>query len=92
MRTAGSKHLAHSADSPKSVAVEHAQELRLNGRSEVSNLVEEDRSSVGKLEKTHLLHPCVRECALLVAEKLALDELIGQCGTEHCNEIAPPTG
>ena len=60
--------------------LQHAQELRLAGRRQVADLVEEQRAAVGGLEA-----PGARlragEGARLGAEQLGLDQLVGSAPT-----------
>src|SRR5690606_33905554 len=44
----------------------------------LADLVEEDRPAFGALEEAHLALQGSRECASLVAEELALEELLGE--------------
>ena len=50
------------------------------------DLVEEDRAAIGRLEQTALLLPGIGERAALVAEQLALQQLLGQRGTRDVDE------
>src|SRR5262249_24349459 len=56
---------------------EHPEQLHLDVRRQVSDLVEKDRRVVGQLETAHLLREGARERTLLAAEQLALDEGVG---------------
>ena len=57
--------------------LQHAQQLRLRAQAHVADLVEEERAAVGLLELADLLRGGAGERALLVAEQLALDQLLG---------------
>ena len=57
--------------------LEHAQHLGLRLQAHVADFVEEDRAAVGLLELADLLLGGAGERALLVAEQLGLDQLVG---------------
>ena len=57
--------------------LQHAQHLGLRLRAHVADLVEEDRAAIGLLELADLLLGRAGERALLVAEELRLDQLLG---------------
>src|SRR5439155_17445175 len=63
--------------------LQRAQELRLGGQGKVHDLIEEQASSLGALELPlpSLMGP--RECALLVAEELRLDQGVRNRATVH---------
>ena len=56
---------------------EHAQQLRLQRRGHLGDLVEEERAAVGQLEAAQPPLGGAGEGAALVAEQLALDERLG---------------
>src|SRR5947209_4347191 len=58
---------------------QHAQELRLRRRRQIADLVEEERPTTSRLEGALTRGIGARECAPLVSEQLALDELMRQC-------------
>src|SRR3954470_1724758 len=72
--------------------LQHAQELHLDLRSEIANLIEEDRAAVRQLEPALAHCDGAGEGALLMAEQLAFDERRRQRGTIDANERArvPP--
>ncbi len=74
------------ADAPDLAVLEHSQELHLERRRHVGDLVEEERSTVCGLEESPLLpeRPC--EGAANVTEELALEELLWQCRAVLRNE------
>src|SRR5581483_2334036 len=76
------------ADALEGLLLEEAEDLRLEGGREVADLVEEDGAAVGELEEALLLRRRVRERALLVAEELALEELLGDRGARDRHERA----
>src|SRR6185503_20274786 len=59
--------------------LDHAQELRLDRRRQLADLVEEDRAAVGGLDQAELLGRGSGERALLVAEQLALEQALAEC-------------
>ena len=66
--------------------LQHAQHLGLRLRAHVADFVEEDRAAVGLLELADLLLGRAGERALLVAEQLRLDQLLGNRGAVHLHE------
>ncbi len=70
-------HVAHAADAPDDLVLEHAQQLGLQQGRELSNFVEEERAAIGRFEQT-LLH-CLRvgEGASFVAEEFGLHQRLG---------------
>ena len=63
---------AHAGELP---VLEHVQELALERRVEIADLVEEDRAVVGGLELAHLEGMGPREGPALVAEELGFEQL-----------------
>src|SRR5690606_31706887 len=55
--------------------LEHAQEMRLELRRHLRQLVKEQRAVVGALEEARMLPSRAREAAFLVTEELAAGEL-----------------
>src|SRR6185436_15480508 len=69
--------VAHALDSTEALLLEGAEELRLGRKAHLPDLVEEEGASVRQLHQP-LLHALrVGECALLVAEELALEKGLG---------------
>src|SRR5215470_4094378 len=66
-------------------AIEHAQEFYLNFGIKVADLIQKKRPFIRQFEKSRL--HCVRaaERALLVAEKLAFNQVLRDGGTIHVN-------
>ena len=64
--------------------LQHAEELRLQLRWDVADLVEEERPLVGQLEAANFLRDGAGEGAFLVAEQLALDQ---PCGDGRAVEL-----
>src|SRR5690606_28839692 len=58
--------------------LQHAEQLGLQLGAQLADLVEEERAAVGELEPAALALGRTRERALLVAEQLALEQLLAQ--------------
>ena len=67
-----------ATDALEALFLEEPQQLGLKPRRHLADLVEEHRSAVGHLEQTLLLQPRIGERAALVAEQLALEQLLGK--------------
>ena len=67
-----------AADALELLLLQHAQQLELQRRRHVADLVEEQRPLVGQLEAAELALDRARERALLVAEQLRLEQRLGQ--------------
>ena len=78
--------LGRGADAAHRVILEHAQQLRLHRHRELADLVEEERAALRGLDEPRLRGRGAGERALLVAEELALDELIGERRGVHADE------
>ena len=76
---------AHPAEPP---LLEDAEDLRLEGRRHVPDLVEEERAAVRELHEPLLGPLRVRERALLIAEELAFEEVLGERAAVHLDEGA----
>src|SRR5688500_12187096 len=63
---------AHAANALDFTLLKDTQELGLDGRRELCDLVEEQRPAMGQLELPELPLQCPGEGALLVAEQLGL--------------------
>jgi len=72
--------------------LEHAQELRLQRRGDVADLIEEERAFVCQLESPDLLRDSAGERAFLVAEQLAFKQVEWNGGTIQLDERAPASG
>src|SRR5438045_3618064 len=70
--------VARPADAAEGHRLQYAQQLRLHGRGQLADLVEEQRPAVGDLEQPALGRLRVGEGAALVAEQLALEERLGE--------------
>jgi hypothetical protein len=66
--------------------LQDAQDLGLGRQRHVADLVEEDRPAVAELELADPLARGAREGALLVAEELALDQVVGDGGAVDGDE------
>src|SRR5512139_1909327 len=69
---------AGAADALEPPLLQHAEQLGLELGPELADLVEEERASVGELEPAALALGRAGERALLVAEQLALEQLLAQ--------------
>src|SRR5262249_35823002 len=67
--------VAHVPDAAEAFLLEDLQELRLDVRGQVSDLVQEEVAAVRHLEEAALRRDRARERAALVPEKLGLQEL-----------------
>src|SRR5579864_7937814 len=67
---------ALAADRPKCPLLEDPEELRLGGGGHLGNLVEKQRAPVRQLERSLPARDGPGECALLVAEELALEQRV----------------
>src|SRR4029077_12360251 len=78
-------------DALEVLPLEHAQELRLELRRDVTDLVQEERAVVRELEASGPSRDGARERAPLVAEQLALEQACGDGRTVELDErTAPP--
>ena len=75
---ASQAQLDQPADAAEGLVLEETEQLGLAAGGEIADLVEHDRAAVGELEQPLLLLPGVGEGAPLVAEQLALQELVRQ--------------
>src|SRR5690625_5444389 len=55
-------------------------------RTQIADLVQENRSAVGRLEKTLFIRRSSRKGAFLMAEQLAFKQVVGQTPTEERHE------
>ena len=67
-----------AADALERLLLEEPQQLRLQARHHLADLVEKDRAAVGRLEQPALLPIGAGERAALVAEQLALEQRFRQ--------------
>src|SRR5207253_642830 len=74
------------ADALELVLLEEAEELRLEARRHLGDLVEEQRAALGRLDAPGLIPHRARKRALRVAEELAREEVWGERGTAHGHE------
>ena len=70
----------HGTDARDLTDLDRAQQLRLQRRRQLADLVEKHGAAVGCLEQTGLGPDRAGERALLVAEQLALEERLGERG------------
>ena len=73
------------------LVLEEAQQLRLERRRDLGDLVEKERAAFRRLDATRLIAHRAREGAARVAEQLAREQLGGERGTVHGDEgaVAP---
>src|SRR5436309_1082631 len=75
--------LAHATDAPDGALLDRPQQLALHGEIDVADLVEEQKSALGRLDQTGLRFLGIRERAALVTEQLGLHEGGREGGTVH---------
>jgi hypothetical protein len=75
-----------SADGLEAAVLEHAEELHLELRAHLADLVEEDGAAVGELEAADPARDRAGEGAALVAEHLALEQLLRNRAAVHRHE------
>ena len=85
MRTSTSM-VVGAADALEAALLEEPQQLRLQRRAELADLVEEQRAAGCRLEPAGLVRPGAGEGALDVAEELALEEMLRQRGARDGDE------
>ena len=76
------------ADGAHGAALEHVQQLGLEGRGHLADLVEQERAAVGLGEEARARGGRAREGALHVAEELALEQGLGKRGAVDGDERA----
>src|SRR5262249_31712464 len=64
----------------------HLQELWLNLKVQVTDLIQEHRSAVRDFEQTHFARGGAGECALFMSEQLGLEKLARQAGAVQIHE------
>src|SRR5688572_13911444 len=75
-----------AADTDNRLVLKHSEQLGLAAGAHVADFVEEQRAAGGELEFTGAGLAGVGECALLMTEKLALEQCFGERGTVNGNE------
>ena len=83
-------HVALAAETREFPVLEHLEQLRLQRRVHLADLVEEDRAAMGVLELAELALLGARERPLLEAEQLALEQLRRQRRAVHLHERLVP--
>ena len=79
------------ADAVELLVLEHAQELGLDRRRQITDLVEEHGPLVGQFELPRLVAVSPREAALYVSEQLRFEQRLGQPGAVQRDErVSPP--
>ncbi len=80
------------ADRPDLAVLQHAQQLHLQARGHLRDLVEEERPPVGHLEEPPRFSRASVKAPAHVAEQLALDQGLGDRGGVDGNErLAGPS-
>src|SRR5206468_3678967 len=79
---------ARAAEALELALLDDAQELRLHDRAHLGDLVEEERACGGLLEASDLRGDRAGEGALLVAEQLGFEKLLGERGAVDGDEGA----
>jgi hypothetical protein len=69
--------------------LQYAQQFGLKLRGNIANLIQEEGAFIGQLEAAQLLRYGSSECALLVAKKLALQEIQRDGRAVQLDEWAP---
>src|SRR5690606_34194103 len=77
---------ARAAQALELLLLQEAQQLYLHRGADVADLAEEERAAVRELDPPRLALGRAGERALLVAEELALEEVVGERGTVHRDE------
>ncbi len=79
------------ADALESLFLQHAEQLGLDFKRNIANLVQEERASIRQLEPPDLVFMRARESSLDVAKQLALQESRRQGGAMNFDEslVAP---
>ena len=80
---------APRADALDDLILQHAQQLGLQRRRQLADLVEEHRAAVGQLEPAALLRDRAGERAALVAEQLALEQRFRKGGAVDRRRTGP---
>lgn len=75
-----------AADAFERLLLEHAQELRLERRRHVADLVEQDRASAALLELADATPVGTREGPTFVPEQLAFEQVLRHRGAVHRDE------
>jgi hypothetical protein len=82
-------HLVHVADRAHALAVEHAQQRGLCRPRQLADLIEEQRTAAGLLERARPIAIRAREGAALPAEQRALDQPVGNGGASPTTTVVP---
>ena len=79
-----------AADAFEAMIVEHPKQLGLDARRQLADLVQEERAAARQLEATRASPVGAGEGALLMSEKLRLDERLGDRRAVDGDERAAP--
>ena len=69
---------ASSAEPFELAVLQHAQQLHLNGRTDLADLIEKQRAAVGQFESAFLAGIRAGEGALLISEQFGFEKRIRQ--------------
>src|SRR5690242_20661366 len=78
--------LLRAADATEAARLEHVQELRLELRRQLADLVEKECPAVRDLDQSALALARIRERAALIAEQLCLQQMRWKIGRASCRE------
>src|SRR5262249_27871345 len=78
--------VSHITQSSEALLLKHLQELWLNLKVQVTDLIQEHRSAVCDFEQTHFARGGAGECALFMSEQLGLEKLARQAGAVQIHE------
>jgi hypothetical protein len=84
--------LLRAADAAYATLLQRAQQLCLQLGESCADLVHEERAAVRELEQAEALRVCARERAALMAEQLALEQILGDRAAVYGHEAACPRG
>src|SRR5690606_28661635 len=78
------------ADTLNLAFLQHAQEFELQQRRDIADLVQEQRSAIGRLKQSDLVLHGAGEGALHVPEQFTFEQRLGNGGAVDSNEGALP--
>src|SRR6202043_526240 len=75
-----------SAEPFELAVLQHAEQLYLNGRTDLSNLIEKQRAAVGEFKAAFLAGICAGKSAFLISEEFGFQKRIRQSSAAHFNQ------
>src|SRR5690625_1491172 len=90
--TRGHTELFDASETAEGAALEKRQQLGLQCAAHRVDLIEEELTAVGNLEKSGLRSTSIGECAFLVTEQLRFEQIVGQRRTVDFGEAARVIG